>query len=102
MNDVQLARGLGWFSLGLGAAEIVAAPQLGSFFGIGDKAGTFRKLGAREIATGVATLKSRVPRGPIWARVAGDAIDAAILGSAVSKRRARKGRIAVAIGIVAA
>lgn len=102
MNDVQLARGLGWFSLGLGALEIAGAAKLGQAFGIADKASTFRTLGAREITNGVAILRKQQPTArSIWARVVGDFIDAGAFANALRAPRAKRGRIAAAIAFVA-
>jgi hypothetical protein len=101
MNDVQLAQGLGWFSLGLGATEVLAASQLSEFFNIGDKTTTFRTLGAREIANGVAILGSNKKSGPVWARVVGDVIDAAVLLASTQKPRSNRGRLAGALAFVA-
>ena len=56
MNDQQVARGLGLFSLGLGAAELFAPRWLGSTSVISGKANTLRAFGAREIASGIAVL----------------------------------------------
>ena len=103
MNDVQVARGLGWFSLGLGALEIAAAPQLGRMFGIKNKASTFRTLGTREIGHGVAILRSKTPsHRAVFSRVIGDIIDAGAFANALRQRRAKRGRIASAIAFVAA
>jgi hypothetical protein len=101
MNDVQAANGLGWFSLALGATEIAAAPQLCHMLGIEGSESTFRTLGAREIATGAAVLASKKKRGPIWGRVIGDVIDAAVLGSAFRKPASKRGPLIGAIAFVA-
>lgn len=101
MNDVQVAQGLGWFSLGLGATEVLAAPQLSEFFNIGDTSATFRTLGAREIANGIAILGSNEKRGPMWARVVGDVIDTVVLTAALRKPRSNRARLGGAIAFVA-
>src|SRR5690606_8486185 len=79
-----LARALGWFSLGLGAAELFAARRLTDFLGVDDRHTTLVRLfGLREIATGAAILSQRTPVSPVQARVAGDALDLALLGAAL-------------------
>lgn len=97
-----LARGLGWFSLARGAAEI-AMPRLLAR-GIGIEPGPVtslvtRLMGAREIAAGVAVLLNPRSPLPLWARVAGDAVDLALLGLA-STRRTSGLRLAGAIAAV--
>lgn len=50
----QLARGLGWFSLGLGLAEVLAPRAVARITGVRtSNAGLIRLLGLREIAHGV-------------------------------------------------
>ncbi len=54
MNEMKVARGLGWFSIGLGLTEIVAGRQLCRTLGMPeDRDWVFRAYGVREIAAGV-------------------------------------------------
>jgi uncharacterized membrane protein len=53
-------------------------------------------VGVREIVTGLGILSERAPGAWAWARVAGDAIDLALLGAATSSPDADPRRIAVA------
>jgi uncharacterized membrane protein len=80
-NADQLARFLGWFSIGLGIAEIVAPRQLAEMIGVENKPGVFRLMGIREIGSGIAILSQEQPAGAVWSRVAGDMLDLALLGS---------------------
>ena len=80
-NADQLARLLGWFSIGLGIAEIVAPRQLSEMIGVENKPGVFRLLGLREIGHGIGILSQEQPAGAVWSRVAGDMLDLALLGS---------------------
>ena len=80
-NTEQLARFLGWFSIGLGVAEIVAPRQLAQMIGVENKPGVFRLMGIREITSGIAILSQEQPAGAVWSRVAGDMLDLALLGS---------------------
>jgi len=52
----QVARGLGWFSFGLGAAELVAPGRLARWLGLEGKEGLIRFYGAREIGAGVGAF----------------------------------------------
>jgi hypothetical protein len=70
----RVARGLGWFSLALGAAEIMAPGMLGKSLGLEGKETLLRAYGGREIGAGIWAL-SDTPAPAIWARVAGDLVD---------------------------
>ena len=74
---MALARGLGWFSIGLGLAEMLAPRMLGNQLGMEGKESLLRFYGAREMAAGVGILMSDNPGPWIWGRVAGDALDLA-------------------------
>jgi len=77
----KLARGLGWFSIGLGLAEVLMPDIIADLSGV-DKPGLLRLYGLREIACGVGILNSDRPAAWLWARVAGDALDMATVGAA--------------------
>jgi hypothetical protein len=70
----RVARGLGWFSLALGLAELVAPGKLGKALGLEGKETLLRAYGGREIGAGIWAL-SDTPAPAIWARVAGDLVD---------------------------
>ncbi len=101
MRDRQVARALGVTGMGIGLAELAAPGWIGKQLGVGERDTLLRAMGAREILAGVGILAERKPTMGLWARVAGDAIDLALLGAAASRSRRRKNVIA-AIGMVAA
>lgn len=76
----RVARGLGWFSLALGAAEIVAPGRLGRALGLEGKERLLQAYGGREIGAGIWAL-SDTPAPAIWSRVAGDLVDLATLAA---------------------
>jgi uncharacterized membrane protein len=80
-TDEQLARALGWFSIGLGLAEIAAPGRLAELIGVEDKPGVFRLMGLREIGHGVTILRQPWPASGVWSRVAGDVLDLALLST---------------------
>ena len=92
----KLARGLGWFSIALGAAEFLAPEQMGELIGVGKNNNTLRALGLREIASGIGILSQPKPAGWVWSRVGGDAMDLALLGKALMSDDTEKGRVAMA------
>lgn len=101
-KDGQIARALGVFSIGLGLAEIVAPYELAKLIGVSPRPKLFRLLGAREIASGIGILAGgNKPAVPMWSRVAGDAIDLALLGAAFNSPSAKKGRLAAATAAIA-
>ena len=75
----SLARFLGWFSIGLGTAELAAPGLVRRLIGGGDTR-VIRLMGLRELAHGAGILTSARPTAGIWSRVAGDALDLAGLG----------------------
>ena len=103
MNGHRSARFLGWFSVGLGLAEIAAPRTLAQILGTRPRPALTRTAyGLREVAVGVGILASRNPRPWVWARVAGDALDLATLSAIRSGRRGRPYTAALALGSVAA
>jgi hypothetical protein len=98
----KLARGLGWFSIGLGLAEVLIPGRLARAFGMRGEETLLRFYGAREIANGLGILASSQPRPWMWGRVAGDAMDLATLAARLNHALPREQRnIALAIGAVA-
>jgi len=97
----MLAKGLGWFSLGLGALELLAPEKLDRMLGTGDYPMTTRAFGLREIAAGLGILLSDDPKPWLWARVAGDALDLGTLAPALSSDNPQRTMAATAFGNVA-
>jgi uncharacterized membrane protein len=97
----QLARALGWFSIGIGLAELLVPRTVARAAGVNDRPLLLRTLGARELASGVGILTRRQTAGWLWSRVAGDAMDLALLGIAAGSIRSRRGRVAAATAAVA-
>ncbi len=80
----QLARALGWFSVGLGMAELVAPSMLGKLTGV-ERVRLVQAYGIRELICGAGILVTGRPTGWLWARIAGDVLDLATLGEAYSE-----------------
>jgi len=103
-NGAGLSRGLGWFSLGLGLAEIAVPRVLARAIGVdhrGRTGATIRAMGARELANGLGILARPRDALPLWARVAGDAVDLAFLAWAFGAKRTHTQRLVGAIAAVA-
>jgi uncharacterized membrane protein len=86
-GNERRARLLGYFSLALGAAQMAAPGHVARLIGLSDRAktrGVLRALGARELMSGLAILANPSGSGPLWLRVAGDAVDLGLLGKALT------------------
>lgn len=79
MNEEQVARGLGWFSIGLGLVEMLAPRPLATVLGT-PNTGLIRVFGLRNFVAGVGVLALNKPTAPwLWARAGGDTLDIAAL-----------------------
>lgn len=103
VDEERLARGLGWFSIGLGLAELLAPRGVAKVAGMRGNTTLIRLFGLREIASGIAIFAGgRRPAGPVWSRVAGDALDLACLGAAYATPENDKARLTFATANVLA
>jgi uncharacterized membrane protein len=96
------ARGLGWFSIGLGLAEIAAPRAVARLIGVNDDEttrNTLFVLGLREITSGIGILTQPRSGGWAWSRVGGDLMDLALLGKALNSGADRT-RVAAATAAV--
>ena len=96
-SDEQIARGLGWFSLGLGFTEVLMPNSLARSIGVRKKHNfLIRLLGLREITSGIGIFSRRKPAGWIWSRVIGDVMDLSLLGGAFASSRNNRKKVALA------
>lgn len=96
----RLARALGWFSIGLGVAELVAPGRIARSLGLDDKQGLIRAYGVRELASAVPTLSIDKPLG-LAARIGGDALDLGTLATALHRDNPKRRNAAIATAMVA-
>ncbi len=99
-RDSRVINGLGWFSIGLGLAELLAPRQLARLIGVQERPGLFRLLGLRELAAGLGIFARQRPASAMWSRVGGDLIDLSLLGVALDDPRNDRDRINAAIAAV--
>ena len=87
----DLARGLGWFSVSLGVAEVLAPGRLAQAIGLRRRRRLLRLYGMREIGAGIGLLLSRDPAPWLWARTGGDLLDIATLRTALRENNPHLG-----------
>ena len=97
MTDRRIARGLGWFSLGLGIPQVLMPGRVNRLAGLDNtlfRRQVMRMMGLREITAGVGIFGSQPkPAEWLWARTAGDVVDLLLLTSAFKNPANRKGRL---------
>ncbi len=98
-NADRLARGLGWFSLALGAVQLLAARRVTRALGMPGQEGLVRAYGVREIGSGILSL-SVDKRTGLNARLIGDGIDIATLVAADHRRNRKRDNVALALVMV--
>lgn len=94
----HLAKFLGYFSLGLGLAEVAAGGALAEWLGMDERALLLRLYGIREIGVGAGILTQPGARATwVWARVAGDALDLLTLATGLRPDNPKRGNVATAM-----
>jgi hypothetical protein len=95
----RLARALGWISIGIGVAELVAPGRLAQMLGLDGKEGLIRAYGARELASAVPTLSVEKQVG-LASRIVGDVLDLSTLASALHRDNPKRNNAAIATALV--
>ncbi len=95
----RLARALGWFSIGLGAMQLLAPHRITRPLGMRGNEDLVRVCGVREILSGIVSLSVDRNAG-LWSRVVGDSLDAAALMSAMRRNNPKKHNVALALLMV--
>jgi hypothetical protein len=97
----SFARGLGWFSIALGLAEITAPRKLARTLGMRGYEPIILAFGVREVVKGVGILTSSDPKPWVWGRVAGDGLDILTLLAGLNERNPKRGNVLAALAAVA-
>src|SRR5215212_2003835 len=101
--EQQLAKGLGWFSVGLGTASLAAPRHLARLIGLRDTSGTakaMRAVGVQELTAASGIFQMGQPAPPLWSRVTGDVLHLGLLARAMLRREADPVRTAGAMAAV--
>ncbi len=93
------ARLLGWFSIGLGLAEVIMPRAVARLAGAPNLPLVTRLHGLREIAVGTGLLFAKDPTPWLWGRVAGDVIDVATVAPGLATS-GRPGRTMVSLAVL--
>jgi uncharacterized membrane protein len=96
----KLADGLGWFSLGLGTAQLLAPGEVNRMIGVHDDPRTRfwqRVVGLQELSAAAGILGVRRVREWLWGRTAGDVVHLTMLERAFQGRCEDPARLAGAI-----
>jgi uncharacterized membrane protein len=102
-GGARLARALGWFSIGLGLAEVLAPDAMARLVGAEPDDGTtqlMRAFGLREISSGVGILSGRQTETWVRSRVAGDVLDLAMLGKTMVSTDDRARTIGATVAVL--
>ena len=94
-----LARGLGWFSIGLGLTELLAPELITRTLGMHGREGLVRAYGAREIASGMLSLSVDKQAG-LWSRVAGDGLDIATVLTALRPDNPKRDNVTITLAML--
>ena len=97
----RLGRSLGFASLGLGMAALLAPRAAATLIGREKHARLMGLVGVRELGAGVGILASRNPAPWLWFRVAGDVMDLALLGTGLRGSNLHRSRTVIATAAVA-
>jgi hypothetical protein len=100
-TGLKVANGLGWFSIALGALELLAARKLTTALGMRGNGSLVQLYGLREIATGIGILMSKDPTPFVWGRVLGDGLDIGTLAAHLNDENPEETNLLMALGNVA-
>lgn len=92
----QLAKALGWFSIGLGMIQLFAPRSITRALGMKGNEGLVRAFGAREIGSGLLSLSLDKQVG-LWSRVAGDGLDIVTVASAYRRDNRQRSNVGLAL-----
>ena len=94
---------LGQNAIGLGLWGLLAPKSVNRFLGLRNSAPSTQLLfGAREMATGMALFSDPTRASVLWARVAGDAFDIAVLSGLNRAQNPKRRNARLALGVVLA
>lgn len=92
----NLVLGLAAFSLGLGAAQVLAPHVVTRATGLESREALMQACGMREMSAGAGLLMADDPQPWLWGRVAGDILDLAFLATGLAGRDRQKSMAAMA------
>lgn len=101
MHAQSLTRGIACVSLGCGVAKLAAPKRVARTLGVApNQSNLLRLLGLRQLVIAAGLWRGH-PTAFHWARVGGDALDLALLATALRRRPSHRKRILTALAAVA-
>jgi uncharacterized membrane protein len=101
-SDERIGDVLGWLSVGLGLAALAAPHAVGRAIGMREHSSLLRAVGVRELVSGAGLLTQKDRTPWLWSRVAGDAMDLALLATGLRPSNPGRGRVLGALAVVGA
>jgi uncharacterized membrane protein len=95
------AHTLGWLSIGLGVAALLAPRPVSRMTGLGGHDSLLRLVGARELASGVGLVTQQQKTPWLWSRVLGDVMDLALIAGALKPANPGRYRALTTAAVVA-
>jgi len=95
----RLGKTLGWFSIGLGAMELLATGPIARALGMRGQERLLCAYGTREIGAGILSLSVDREAG-LWSRVAGDLLDLMTLTALLKRSNPHRGNVRMAVAVV--
>jgi hypothetical protein len=96
-----VVRGLAWFSVALGVAELFVSGAVARATGLGANKGIVRLYGLRELGCGLGMLVSKDPVPFLKMRIAGDMLDLGTAAVAASRYHNRRRALTSALSVAA-
>lgn len=102
-HEAKLVEALGWFSLGLGAVQLIAPGAVNRLIGAPDDGQSRlvqRAVGIQELSAAAGLLGFRRVPEWLWARTAGDVLHLTMVGRTFDRIGARRGRLALTMALL--
>ncbi len=97
MDEHELARALGWLSVGIGLAAIAIPGPLMKAIGLGYRPNLGRLLGVRDLVLGMGLLRGQNTAAWCRARGIADALDVALIAGGAASGAFRRDRAPIGV-----
>src|SRR5690349_13122050 len=97
----KIAAGLGWFSVGMGVAEIVAPGAVSKLIGVKRKSSDTRWRGVRKLAAGIGLMQAPQSGMGLLTRAGANVLELSRMRSRSRRRGSNSGRAAIGLAALA-